>query len=55
MKKDMKLFAVYRRLQNGLMELVDFAFFPHYFTPVRVKYSLIEDGRFMSNIRVTYH
>ena len=55
MKKENRLFAVYKRLHNGLMELVDFVFLPHYYTPVRAKYSLLEKGSFPLGIYVTYH
>ena len=50
-----RIFAIYKRTARGLMALVDLVSYPSYFTPVRVKYSLIEDKLFDNNIWVVYH
>lgn len=50
-----RIFAIYKRTVKGLMALVDLVLYPSYFTPTRVKYSLIEDNHFSNDICVVYH
>ncbi len=50
-----KVFAIYNRTEKGLMKLVDLVLMPEYYSPVRVKYELIESRVCNGNIWVTFN
>lgn len=50
-----RVFAVYRKTEKGIMSLIDLVMMPEYYSPVRVKYELIESRVCSENIWVTFN
>ena len=51
----MKTFAIYKRTENGIMEMIGLTRFPEAYTPAEVQQILSSFGKIAQNTKVTYH
>ena len=51
----MKTFAIYKRTENGIMEMIGLTRFPEMYAPAEVHQILSSFGKIPVNTKITYH